>query len=612
MRRATAAPPREVRTFALTDLGWARAARAAAARELRAARPAALLYSTTTAALLWPQAGAIRFDATAAANRPGRHGVWQRPVERRRLAQAPLLVPQDPGALAEAGVDGLGAGRAIVVPIPVEPSGPPAPERDLAAVTYAANPHKKGLDRILDAWRAARRDGEELVVGGVADGPAAEGVRYAGMLAPQDWRALVRRARVYVTAPRREDYGLAQLEALADGCASSRRRRPGPTRRCRCCARWTRRSWPRRRRSAARCAPRSTPRSATGRSARWRPSRRFAARRSTAWWPSGCCPRCCTGSRCSMRAIAIDDFGGPERMQLRELPDPKVGPDFVRIRVQAAGVNPVDAKVRQGRLEGAFPHHFPLIGGWDAAGVVDAVGPAVVGLGPGDEVYAYCRKTEIQWGTYAELVSIPAAAVARRPGSIGVVGAGGIPLAGLTAWQALNEGAELQPGQTVLISAAAGGVGHFAVQLARERGARVVGTASEANHEFVRSLGADAVVDYRLPGFEDALHEAAPDGYDAALDVVGGDGLAAARAVLRPGGRLVSIVDPQPAAGRDDLHGHYIFVRPSATELDELALLVDEERLRVEVARILPLAEAAEAHREIEAGHVRGKLVLEI
>jgi glycosyltransferase involved in cell wall biosynthesis len=221
---ARAVRPREVRTLALTDLGWARAARAAAVDALASGPPGAIVYSTTTAALLWPRAGAIRFDAPAAANRPGRHGVWQRPLERRRLRQAPLLVPQDAGALAEAGEP---ATPSVVVPIPVEPSGPVDGVRDVAALTYATNPYKKGLDRVLAAWRAAREEGEELVVAGV-DGEAGDGVRYTGRLAPEAYRALLRRTRVYVTAPRREDYGLAQLEALADGCRLVTTPAPGP------------------------------------------------------------------------------------------------------------------------------------------------------------------------------------------------------------------------------------------------------------------------------------------------------------------------------------------------------------------------------------------------
>jgi Glycosyl transferases group 1 len=204
---------------------WARAARAAAVRGIAEHRPSAVVYATVTAALLWPRPGAIRFDAPAAANRPGRHGVWQRPLERRRLREAPLLVPQAEGALVEAGSPG---GRSIVVPIGVEPSGPVDGERDIAAITYAANPEKKGLDRVLAAWASARRDDEELVVAGTDRVPRAPGVRVAGSLAPEEYRALLRRARVYVTAPRREDYGVAQLEALADGCALVTNAAPGP------------------------------------------------------------------------------------------------------------------------------------------------------------------------------------------------------------------------------------------------------------------------------------------------------------------------------------------------------------------------------------------------
>jgi glycosyltransferase involved in cell wall biosynthesis len=217
--------PREVRTLALTDLVWARAARAAAARGIDEHRPRAIVYCTVTAALLWPRAGAIRYDAPAAANRPGRHGVWQRPLERRRLREAALLVPQAPGTLAESPSPHA---RAVVVPIPVEPSGPVMRERDIAAIAYAANPEKKGLDRVLRAWAAARRAGEELVVTGTDRVPRADGVRATGPLDPAAYRALLRRARVFVTAPRREDYGIAQLEALADGCLLVTNAAPGP------------------------------------------------------------------------------------------------------------------------------------------------------------------------------------------------------------------------------------------------------------------------------------------------------------------------------------------------------------------------------------------------
>ena len=222
---AASRPPGEVRTLALTDLLWARAARAAATEGIAVHEPRVLLYSTVTAALLWPRPGAIRFDAPAAANRPGRHGVWQRPLERRRLRAAPLLVPWDEAGLAEAPRP---YADALVVPVAVTPSAYTGFTRDIAALTYAANPHKKGLDRVLAAWASARRDGEELVVAGTDLRVDEPGVRSAGRLKPDAYRALLRRARVFVTAPRREDHGIAQLEALADGCLLVTTVSPGP------------------------------------------------------------------------------------------------------------------------------------------------------------------------------------------------------------------------------------------------------------------------------------------------------------------------------------------------------------------------------------------------
>ena len=217
--------PRDVRTYALTDLAWAYAARRAAQQGITVHAPRAVIYSTVTAALLWPRPGAIRYDAPAAANRPGRHGVWQRPLERRRLGAAPLLVAVDPGTLAETPRPHA---EAIVVPIPVHPSPATGTPRDIAAITYAANPDKKGLDRVLAAWTRARTGDEQLVVAGADLRLDVPGVHVAGRLAPATYRALLRRARVFVTARRREDYGIAQLEALADGCVLVTTAAPGP------------------------------------------------------------------------------------------------------------------------------------------------------------------------------------------------------------------------------------------------------------------------------------------------------------------------------------------------------------------------------------------------
>jgi Glycosyl transferases group 1 len=214
---ATAEQQRDVRTYALTDFVWARAARAAAQRGIEEHAPRAIVYSSTTAALLWPRPGAIRFDTLARDSRPGHHGFWQRPVERRRLAQAPLLVPMTPDQ------------PGVCVRIPVEPSETSShpPTRDIAAVAYAADPVKRRLDLLLAAWDAARRDGEELVVTGI-EGTPRDGVRFAGRLEPGDFRALLRRARAFVAAPAREDYGIAPLEALADGCVVTTTPAAGP------------------------------------------------------------------------------------------------------------------------------------------------------------------------------------------------------------------------------------------------------------------------------------------------------------------------------------------------------------------------------------------------
>jgi hypothetical protein len=263
VKLVSATAPREWPTLALTDLGWALAARHAAVRSLEEESARAVIYSTTTASLLWPRPGAIRFDAPATGNRPGRHGVWQRPVERARLGAAPLLLPQSDGALGEVPEGIRARAQALIVPVAVEPfagaHGPGGSEprgsepggsepggsepggsepggREIDAITYAANPAKKGLDRVLGAWAAARRPGEELVVAGAAErelrnagyGLPAEGVRVVGRLAGEQYRSLLARSRVFVCAPRREDYGLAQLEALIDGAQLVTTQAPGP------------------------------------------------------------------------------------------------------------------------------------------------------------------------------------------------------------------------------------------------------------------------------------------------------------------------------------------------------------------------------------------------
>ncbi len=308
-----------------------------------------------------------------------------------------------------------------------------------------------------------------------------------------------------------------------------------------------------------------------------------------------------------MRAIGIREFGGRDKLELLDLPEPRVAPDGVKIRVRAAGVNPVDWKLREGRLEPRFPHVFPVVPGWDAAGVVEEVGPAVVELAPGDEVIAYCRKHFVGEGTYAELVSVPVGFVARKPETASFEQAAGLPLVALTAYQALFFSAGLTAGESVLVQAAAGGVGSTAVQLAVDAGAEVIGVASEANRDHVLALGAYEVVD-RDGDVAAAVRELVPEGVDVAFDVYGDETLGDA---VRDGGRIVSIAAPPTYRERDVLPS-YVFVRPNGEELDELARLYDDGRLVVELQEVLPLEEAARAHELSEAGHVRGKLVLHV
>jgi NADPH:quinone reductase-like Zn-dependent oxidoreductase len=307
-----------------------------------------------------------------------------------------------------------------------------------------------------------------------------------------------------------------------------------------------------------------------------------------------------------MRAAVIREFGEPSVVRTEEVDDPVVGPDSILVSVRAAGVNPVDWKVVAGYLQGLFPHHLPLVPGWDVAGEVEAVGPAVTEVSPGDRVLAYARKDHVQNGTFAEKVAVPIRAVARIPNGLGFAPAGALPLAGLTAEQ-LMDAVEVSKDDTVLVHNAAGGVGSFAVQLAVLRGARVIGTASPGRHDFVRSLGGQPV-EYG-DGLAQRVRELAPDGVDVALDLVGGDALDATPEVLARQGRVASIIDPQKVA---ELGGRYVFVRPDGEMLSRLVRRVAEGDLRVEVAETFPLDQAAEALSRNKEGHTRGKIVVTV
>ena len=307
-----------------------------------------------------------------------------------------------------------------------------------------------------------------------------------------------------------------------------------------------------------------------------------------------------------MRAITYDRYGGSDVLRLTDLPEPKVGPDSVLVRVRAASVNPVDWKVRAGYLDQVLDVDSPAVPGWDVAGVVERPGLDTPELAAGDEVYGYVRKDWLQGGTFAELVAAPVRTLARKPASLSFEEAAAVPLAGLTAYQTI-ERVGVRAGQTVLVHAAAGGVGQFAVQILRARGARVIGTASARNHEHLRSLGAEPV-EYG-DGLVERVRGLAPQGVDVVLDYGSDDLVPTTRAVLADGGTVASIVD---AAARDELGGHYVWVRPSTTDLDALGRLVDDGAVKVDVARVFDLADTAAAHDLVAEGHVRGKVVVRV
>ncbi|TFV58142.1 NADP-dependent oxidoreductase [Geodermatophilus sp. DF01-2] len=304
-----------------------------------------------------------------------------------------------------------------------------------------------------------------------------------------------------------------------------------------------------------------------------------------------------------MRGVAYDAFGGPEVLTVRDdLPDPPVGPDTVLVRVHAAGVNPVDLLIRQGGLAGAYPHHFPIVPGWDVAGVVEAAGPAVTAFAPGDEVYGYVRRDDVQWGTTAELVPAPQRCLAPKPSSLSFTEAAGVPLAGLTAYQSLTEALDVGEGDRVLVHRAAGGVGFSAVQIAVALGAHVIGTASPRNHGFLRDAGVAEVFDHSAGPISEQLSEPV----DAVLDLVGGDTLADAPKQVRDRARIASVVDPVV----NEMGGRYVFVRPDSHDLEELGRMADAGQLRVAVAKAFPLEQVREAQELVAGGHVRGKVVI--
>lgn len=309
----------------------------------------------------------------------------------------------------------------------------------------------------------------------------------------------------------------------------------------------------------------------------------------------------------TMKAIRMHGYGGLDVLSYEEVARPEPGADEVLVRVRAAGVNPVDWKIREGLGKEWFGHQLPFIPGCDLAGVVESVGPKVKGLQPGDAVYGFVNLKRC--GVYAEYALATESEVIRKPETLDFVQAAAVPVAALTSWQALFEIAQLVAGQRVLIHGAAGGVGSMAVQLAKAKGAWVAGTASARNTQFLRDFCVDQVIDYQAVRFEEAVRD-----LDVVLDTIGGDTQARSFGVLKKGGVLVSTVsEPEEALCTEfGVQGVMFLVQPSATQLAEIAQLIEAGKVRPYVETILPLTEARRAQELSQTGHTRGKIVLEV
>jgi NADPH:quinone reductase-like Zn-dependent oxidoreductase len=309
----------------------------------------------------------------------------------------------------------------------------------------------------------------------------------------------------------------------------------------------------------------------------------------------------------TMKAIRIHNYGGPEVLQYEDAPRPEPQAGEVLVRVHAAGVNPIDWKVREGHMKDFWPHKFPLILGWDLSGVVEELGRGVSRFKIGDEVYSVPDSTRN--GAYADYIVVRESELALKPNSLHHIRAAALPLAAVTAWQALFDAGQLVSGQRMLIHGGSGGVGHVAVQLAKWKGAYVFATASTKNQELLRELGVDEPIDYTKQKFEDVARDV-----DLVLDLIGGETQERSWSVLKKGGVLLSLVQPPSVEKAKALGVRAAFVagHPSGAQLAEIAKLIDSGELKPVIDRILPLSEARRAHELSQSGHVRGKIVLRV
>ena len=309
----------------------------------------------------------------------------------------------------------------------------------------------------------------------------------------------------------------------------------------------------------------------------------------------------------TMKAVVIHEYGGPEVLKYEDVPQPEPKQDQLRIHVIAAGVNPVDGMIRSGMFDKEGRRAFPVILGGDISGVVEKVGSNITKFKSGDPVFAYVSLDNS--GGYAQYALVTEREAAPKPRSLIYVEAAAVPIVALTAWQALIDTAKLKAGQTVLIHGGSGGVGSFAIQIAKAHGAKVIATASTANQELLKQLGADVAIDYTKQNFENIAKDV-----DVVLDSIGKDTLARSYGVVKKGGIIVSLVArPDPAElEKHAIRGEALSVDPNSDELSEIGKLIDEKKINVIVSQTFPLSEARKAQEQVATGHTRGKIVLKV
>lgn len=310
-----------------------------------------------------------------------------------------------------------------------------------------------------------------------------------------------------------------------------------------------------------------------------------------------------------MRAAYYEDFGGPNAVKVGEMEIPELKEAEVLIKIKAAGVNPVDAVISKGHYKDMMPHSLPVIPGWDVAGVIEERGHGARRFEVGDEVFSYARRPEVKWGTFAEYIVIPESYLAKRPSGTSWEEAAGVPLAGLTAYQSVYEAGKLQKNQKILILGASGGVGTFAIQLAKAKGAEVIGVASEKNHDYMKSLGADHTIDYSKTDIGSAAKEIFPEGVDLIFDCTSGESLKESTKSLKSGGKLVSILSQGEELDKS-IDFQFVFVEPNSTQLAHLRELIDEGKVKVKVSQVYSLDEASSALEQIQTLHTTGKIVI--